>query len=300
MTPDFAVLWAAPDSAAAAPLEIRYLLHAAADALRAAGSPSPRLDADVLLAAVLGLTRAQLYARLRDPWPDDALEPFGAALRRRLAGEPIAYIVGHKDFYGLDLAVDARVLIPRPETEELVGRALAALPPDAEGPVADLGAGSGAIAIALAAHRPRLQVYACDISPEALAVTRANAAAHGLAADPRFHTLQSDLGSALPLPMRGILANLPYTVLDEVQPEVRAWEPALALAGGGERGADLLLRALAAAPAWLAPGGFLGLEIGWDQGALLLPAAEAAFPGAEIRVLRDLADRDRILWIQTT
>src|SRR5215212_5133390 len=101
--------------------EIRHMLRTVADTLRDAGSPTPRLDADVLLAHVLGLSRAQLYARLRDPWPPDALTAFAGLLRRRMAGEPVAYLVGRKDFYGLDLIVDRRVLIPRPETEELVG-----------------------------------------------------------------------------------------------------------------------------------------------------------------------------------
>jgi release factor glutamine methyltransferase len=300
MTPEYEAIWAAPGSSAPPPLEIRYMLHAAADALRAGGSPTPRLDADVLLAHVLHISRAQLYARLRDPWPLDALDAFGALLRRRLAGEPVAYLVGHKDFYGLDFQVDRRVLIPRPETEELVGAVLNALPADAVGPVADLGTGSGAIAIALALHRPRLRVYACDISPEALAVAAANAAAHGLAGDPRFHLLAGDLGDPLPERVQGIVANLPYTVLDEVEPAVRTWEPALALAGGGARGTGLILRLLARAPAWLRPGGFLALEIGWDQAPLLLPAAAAAFPGAELRVLQDLEHRDRILWVQAS
>ncbi len=147
--------------------EIRYMLRAAADSLRAAGSPSARLDAEVLLAEALHISRGQLYARLRDPWPADLLEPFGELLRRRLAGEPVAYIVGHKDFYGLDLLVDRRVLIPRPETEELVGAVLAALPEDATGPVVDIGTGSGAIALALAKQRPNLRVYACDLSADA-------------------------------------------------------------------------------------------------------------------------------------
>src|SRR3954447_18211794 len=150
MTPEYDTIWAAPDSAAPPPLELRFMLHAAANALQGAGSPTPRLDADVLLAAVLGISRAELYARLRDPWAPTALNAYSVLLRRRLAGEPIAYIVGHKAFYGLDLQVDRRVLIRRPETEDLVGAVLAALRADAPGPLADLGTGSGAIALALA------------------------------------------------------------------------------------------------------------------------------------------------------
>jgi release factor glutamine methyltransferase len=298
MTPDFQTVWAAADSKAPAPLTIRDLLQGAAAALGAAGSPTPRLDAEVLLAAVLGLDRARLYARLRDPWPGGALDPFAALLRRRLAGEPVAYLVGHKDFYGLDLLVDHRVLIPRPETEELVGRVLAALPDDAPGPVADIGTGSGAIALALAAHRPRLRVYGCDLSPDALLVARRNAERHRLD-DGRVQWLQGDLGAPLPERVQAVVANLPYTVLDEVEPAVRAWEPELALVGGGTRGTAAIARLLAAAPAWLQPGGFVALEIGYDQAPLLLPLAAAAFPGAELRVHQDLAERDRILWIQT-
>ncbi len=212
MTPDFETIWAAEGSAARPQMEIRYMLRAAADSLRAAGSPSARLDAEVLLAEALHISRGQLYARLRDPWPPDLLEPFGELLRRRLAGEPVAYIVGHKDFYGLDLLVDRRVLIPRPETEELVGAVLAALPDDATGPVADIGTGSGAVALALAKHRPNLRVYACDLSADALEVAAANAAAHGLG-DGRVRLLLGDLGAPLPEPVVGIVANLPYRVL---------------------------------------------------------------------------------------
>ena len=295
MSPDFQTLWAAPGSHAPAPLLIRDLLVGAATALGAAGSPTPRLDADVLLAHVLGLDRAQLYTRLRDPWPAAALEAFSALLRRRLVGEPVAYLIGHKDFFGLDLLVDARVLIPRPETEELVGAALAALPVACTAPVADIGTGSGAIAIALAVHRPALRVYGCDLSPDALAVARRNAQRHGLPAE-RVQWRLGDLGAALPERVFGLIANLPYTVLDEVEPDVRAWEPPLALAGGGPRGTAAIARLLAAAPDLLLPGGFVALEIGWDQAPLLLPVAAAAFPQADLRVQRDLADRDRILW----
>ncbi|MDQ2809605.1 MAG: peptide chain release factor N(5)-glutamine methyltransferase [Chloroflexota bacterium] len=297
MSPDFQTLWAAPGSHAPAPLLIRDLLVGAATALGAAGSPTPRLDADVLLANVLALSRAQLYTRLRDPWPAAALDAFSALLRRRLAGEPVAYIIGHKDFYGLDLLVDARVLIPRPETEELVGAALAAVPADSPGPVADIGTGSGAIALALARHRPQLRVYGCDLSPDALAVARLNASRLGL--PDRVQWLGGDLGAPLPERVLGLVANLPYTVLEEVEPAVRAWEPTLALAGGGDQGSAVIARLLAQAPDLLLPGGFVALEIGWDQAALLLPHAAAAFPHAELRVQRDLADRDRILWVQT-
>lgn len=280
--------------------EIRYFLRAAADALREAGSPSARLDAEVLLAEVMEISRGQLYARLRDPLAAGLIEPFGALLQRRLAGEPVAYIVGHKDFYGLDLMVDHRVLIPRPETEEVVGAVLAALPADATGPVADIGTGSGAIALALANHRPNLRIYACDISPDALTVAEANIRAHGLAGDPRLRLLLGDLGAPLPEPVLGIAANLPYTLLDDLDSGIRDWEPEQALHGGGERGTALIARLLEQARSLLLPGGFLALEIGYDQAPCLLPLASGAFPSAEIRVLQDIEERDRVLWISAT
>jgi release factor glutamine methyltransferase len=277
--------------------EIRHMLRTVADALRDAGSPTPRLDAEVLLAHVLGVSRAQLYARLRDPWPTEALEPYGALLRRRLAGEPVAYLVGHKDFYGLDLQVDPRVLIPRPETEELVGRVLAALPLDAIGPVADIGTGSGAIAIALAVHRPALRVVAVDLSAEALDVARANAARYDVAE--RISWRQGDLLEPLSAPVAGIAANLPYTVLDEVDPDVREWEPVLALDGGGPLGTGLIARLLAGAPRVLPPDGWVALEIGYNQAAAVERLARAAFPTAVVQVYPDVEERDRVVWVQT-
>jgi release factor glutamine methyltransferase len=272
------------------------MLQTVADALRDAGSPTPRLDAEVLLAHVLGVSRAQLYARLRDPWPAEALEPYGALLRRRLAGEPVAYLVGHKDFYGLDLQVDARVLIPRPETEELVGRVLAALPLGAAGPVADIGTGSGAIAIALAVHRPALRVIAVDISAAALDVARANAALYHVGE--RIAWRQGDLLAPITEPLAGIAANLPYTVLAEVEPGVRDWEPVLAL-DGGPLGTDLIARLLAQAPRALRPGGWVALEIGMDQAAAVERLARGAFPAATVQVYQDVEERDRVVWVQT-
>jgi len=296
MTPEYETLWAAQDSRHAQPA-IRYVLRAAADALRAAGSPTSRLDAEVLLAQVLGCTRAQLYARLHDPWPPGVLDAYGALLRRRLVGEPVAYLVGHKDFYGLDLLVDHRVLIPRPETEELVGAVLAALPADAPGPLADIGTGSGAIAIALAHYRPALAVIAVDVSPDALVVARANAARCGVAG--RIAWREGDLLAPLQEPVAGIIANLPYTVLDDVEPGVRDWEPALALAGGGTDGSALIARLLAAAPRVLQPGGFIALEIGYNQAEIVRGLALDTFPTADVRLHQDVEERDRLIWIQT-
>jgi release factor glutamine methyltransferase len=277
--------------------EIRHMLQTVADALRDAGSPTSRLDAEVLLAHVLGVSRGQLYARLRDPWPTEALEPYGALLRRRLAGEPVAYLVGHKDFYGLDFLVDPRVLIPRPETEELVGHVLAALPLGAAGPVADIGTGSGAIAIALAVHRPALRVIAVDLSADALDVARGNAVRCGVSE--RTIWRQGDLLDPITEPLAGIAANLPYTVLDEVEPGVRDWEPVLALEGGGPLGTDVIARLLDQAPRVLRPGGWIALEIGYNQAAEVERLARALFPGAAVQIYQDVEERDRVLWVQT-
>ncbi len=260
-------------------------------------SSTPRLDAELLLAHALGWARARLLAeRGHAPTPAQAAA-FASLLGRRALGEPVAYLVGHKEFYGLDLLVTPATLVPRPETELLVERALAfARARLFSGPsslvIADLGTGTGAIAVALAANLPAATVYATDLSAAALAVARRNVAAHGLGG--RVHLLHGDLLAPLPGPVDIIVSNPPYTILAEVEPNVRAHEPALALDGGPD-GAAVYRRLVAAAPAHLRPGGALLLEIGAWQGALVAGLLRAALPLAEVAVHKDLAGHDRVV-----
>ncbi|HEX5570313.1 MAG TPA: HemK/PrmC family methyltransferase, partial [Ktedonobacterales bacterium] len=228
--------------------------------LRAAGvGETPSLDAQVLLGQVTDANRAVTLA-----YPERALSAEQAAryaelIARRAAHEPVAYLTGHREFMGLDLLVDRRVLIPRPETELLVEAALADLAerlartPQSPPLVADIGVGSGAIPIALAVGEPRLpRLYGADISPEALALARENATRLGVAA--RITFLEGDLLAPLPKPVDLLTANLPYVAPDDpdVPRSVSAYEPALAVYGAGD-GLGHIRRLLAQAPSSLRP-----------------------------------------------
>lgn len=228
-------------------------------------SATPRLDAEVLLAAALGCSRAHLLA-----WPEQtptpqALADFSAALERRCAGEPVAYILGRREFWSLDLVVTAAVLIPRPETELLVELALARLPPGRPLAVADLGTGSGAIALALATERPQARVVATDRSRSALKVACHNATRLGLA---NIIWREGDWCT----PLAGerfdlIVANPPYVATSDPHwrtGELR-FEPPEALIAGAD-GLDALRTLIAKAPEHLLPEGWLLLEHGYDQG----------------------------------
>lgn len=273
-------------------LTLQELLRSATSRLSAT-SATPRLDAELLLAHVLGWPRARLLAE-RDHAPTVAeLAAFQALVERRSAGEPVAYLVGHKEFYGLDLVVTPATLVPRPETELLVELALEAAKGMGRAPllIADIGTGTGAIAVALATHLPAALVYAVDLSAEALEVAGRNVERHGL--DGRVRLLQGDLLAPLPGPVDIIVSNPPYTMIDEIEPNVRTYEPRLALDGGPD-GAAIYRRLIAAAPAYLRPGGALLLEIGAWQGHLVAGLLRQALPQAAIAVHQDLAGRDRV------
>ena len=269
------------------------------------GLASPRLDAEILAAHALGISRVQLYVQYDRPLEAAELAGMRELVKRRQAGESVAYIIGKKEFFGIELAVDARVLVPRPDTETLVDEALARLAAVVEPPptlrVADVGTGSGAVAIAIAKTglrgpaetRPALEVVASDISPDALAVARANAERCGAA----ITFIEGDLAAPLaaPAPFDVIAANLPYIAsadIDGLAPEVRA-EPRLALDGGAD-GLLLVRRLVAAAPALLRAGGALALEIGAGQAAATADLLAAA-GFTDIRRRRDLGEIERVV-----
>lgn len=279
---------------------VAHTLDEAARDLTRAGIDTPELDAELLLAHVLGVDRTWLMAHPEQSLTPWQLTSFRALLARRTAREPLAYITGERWFYDILLHVTPAVLVPRPETEELVERALAWLQTHPHVVVADVGAGSGAIALAVAKHAPpAVRILATDISDEALDVARANARRLGLTQ--RLVFLQGELLSPLPEPVDLLLANLPYVAECDragLAPEVRVHEPATALFSG-PAGLDHLRRLLAEAPAALRPGGVVLLEIGYEQGPAVIEIARQAFPHAILHLHQDLAGLDRLLEITT-
>ena len=256
---------------------VRDALGAAVTALTAAGCESPRLDAEVLMADALGVDRSLLVAHPGMGIPAPAARVIGERIRRRVGREPVAYILGSKGFRHIELLVDSRVLIPRPETELLVEVALE-LPEGAS--VHDVGTGSGAVALAVLDERPDLRVSASDLSPDAVEVARANAARLGL-------SLEIEVLGGLPQGRFDlVLANLPYVTDDEVAslaPEIRLHEPREALQGGPD-GLDPIRQLVRQAAA----GTRMALEHAPDQAA----GVRGLLDVAETR--RDLAGRERV------
>jgi len=265
--------------------------------LREKGVASPRLDAEVLLAHVLGRDRVYLYRESGRLLDATAAVRYSKLLKRRTTGEPVAYLTGHKEFMGLDFLVGPRVLIPRPETELLVEYALGLLK-EWSGPqvAVDVGTGSGAVAVSLARLAPGCVVYATDASPEALAVARDNANRHGVQVYFGHGDLLDSIRGVLePGSAAVIAANLPYIPQGDMPGlprEVRDFEPHEALDGGPD-GLELYRRLLPQALVLLAPGGHLLMEIGPDQAqeVLQLTAANHLW---DTMVLPDLAGRPRL------
>jgi release factor glutamine methyltransferase len=278
---------------------VDLLIAEAVASLDAAGVGTPRLDAELLLAAACGVDRTALHARSRAPVPSRSTKLFRAFLARRLQREPLQYIVRRQEFWSLDFTVTPDVLIPRPETELLVELALGA----AGGigarhavplRLCDVGTGSGCIAVALAHELPSAEVWALDLSMRALAVAELNAERLGVAA--RVRCLRSDLFASVALQRFDIvLANPPYLTdneLADLQPEV-ACEPRTALDGGAD-GLAIIRRVFAAAPDRMVDGGWLLMEIGCEQAAAVKSLARAAgFTAISIR--SDYAGLPRVL-----
>jgi release factor glutamine methyltransferase len=275
---------------------VRELLGPARAYLEGKGVPSPRLDAEYLLAHVLAVKRLDLYLDHDRPLEPAEVDRLRELVRRRGRREPLAYVLGSWSFYGLELRCDQRALVPRPETEVLVERCLALLRGNEQPAIVDVGTGTGAIALALAAQVPRAAVTAIDLSPGALALAAENAAANGL--DARVEFLEGDLL----VPVRGrqfdlVASNPPYVAQGgNVDPEVAHYEPALAVYADHD-GRAILERLAADAPAALRPGGHLAVEVADDQAAWF--AEHLATLGyIEPRVTRDLRGVERVVEAQ--
>ena len=279
-------------------LTLRQALQQGAAQL-AQASASPRLDAEVLLAHLLGSSRATLLADGERQLDLEQAHAYNALIARRAALEPVAYIIGHKEFYGFDFVVDQRVLVPRPETELVVdlARAWWARKSPLSLTIADIGTGSGCLAVTLALLLPEAHVYAVDLSLDALDVAQLNAQRHDVAH--RITFLRGSGCEPVPQPVALVVSNPPYTVLADVDENVRRWEPQLALDGGAEEGFAIPAQIMRQAPAYLQPGGLLLMEIGAWQGTAARELAQRVFPHGQVRLYPDLARLDRVVAVET-
>lgn len=255
------------------------------------GFESPRLEAEILLMHTLGVSRAWLFAHSDQTIEGSAADMYRKHIQRRQGGEPIAYITGTREFWSLDFKVSPAVLIPRPETEILIEAALARIPKDDSWRLADLGTGSGAIAIAIATQRPLCEVHACDISSDALAVAQENANTH------KVERIQFHKGSWLN-PLSGkfdlIVSNPPYVAEGDThlqQGDLR-FEPDSALVSGND-GLEAIREITAKAPNFLTAGGWLGFEHGYDQAASCKAIMES-HGFISIETLKDLQGTNRV------
>ena len=273
-------------------------LSGAAD-LESAEIDDARFEAEVLLRHATGLSRAQLYASLTDEVDPAAQERFRAAVAERTSRKPLAYITGTREFYRLEFRVTPDVLIPRPESELLVDAALDHMRQARirTAQVADVGAGSGAVGIALARHRRGVNLICSDVSRDALLVARDNA--QRLLRRTRASFIQGDLLTPLPGPFHCVVANLPYIPegrLDELEPEVAKHEPRIALTPGTQ-GTELVLRLITQLPSRLHPNGIAVLEVDPGQESAIADAAAQMLPNAEITVLDDVSQQPRAVRI---
>ena len=296
---------ASSETAPNQPWTVLRLIRWTADYLSGKGVDSPRLDAEVMLADLLRIDRVGLYLEFDRPLDPAELAGFRERVKRRAAREPVAYILGRKEFYSLEFEVGPGVLVPRPETELLVEESLKLIRrrwPEGEPlRLADLGTGSGAVAVTLAHELETAEVWAVDISDQALEFAKRNASRHQIGG--RLHFVKSDLLAALAgagEPFHLIVANLPYVphfAFSDMAPDVRDYEPVLALDGGAD-GLDLIRRAAEQARPLLGPGGALLLEVWPTHGPDLRELAERLGYG-RVEMIRDLAGRERIAVLDT-
>jgi release factor glutamine methyltransferase len=275
---------------------IKRVLAWASDDLKRRGNDTARLDVELLLGRVLGLDRIGLILQSERPLSAQELDRFRDLFKRRRAGEPVAYLLGEREFYGIMLRVDARVLVPRPDSERLVEVALDRTRARSMlGQALDLCTGSGCVAIAFARQRPTWRVTASDISPDALAVATANA--HRTGAIRNLRLVQGSLFAAVTAERFDLItANPPYIAAGEIAElpvDVRDFEPRLALDGGAD-GLDFIRKIATEAPTHLTRDGVLAMEIGAEQGAAALRILQTA-GYREVTLARDLGGRDRVV-----
>ncbi len=277
---------------------VGQVLYDAAESLMQGGFHDSRLEAGILLAHVMGISRTDLFFHL----DDDILPEQGAELNRlidrRLNHEPVAYLIGRKEFFGIDFQVTPDTLIPRPETELLVEKTIE-VAGDRAVSIVDVGTGCGAVAVALAVYLPKSSIYATDVSSAALKIARANAQTHGTSS--RICFIGGDLLQPLNSRVDIIVANLPYVSdreMGELSKGVGKYEPELALAGGVE-GLDKIERLLSQAGEKLCSEGVILLEIGYEQGVSVVELVTQHVPKAEIYLFPDLSENDRLVLIKT-
>lgn len=281
---------------ASEPWSIRRALSWATEDFRARGFASPKLDAELLLGDAIGLDRIHLIIDGDRPLDTNELSRFRDLIKRRRTGEPVAYILGQREFYGLAIAVDRHVLIPRPDTEILVETALKRTQEIEDGRALDLCTGSACVALVLAKRRPNWEITATDIAADAIEVARKNAERLGLL--DRIRLLVGDLTEPLAADERFhlITANPPYIPAGDIpglDPGIRDFEPKLALDGGAD-GLRVTRRIIEAAPRLLEPGGVLAVEVGFDQG----PRAEELMEAAgftDVERARDYGRHERVV-----
>ena len=281
-------------------MTLKQALSRAQRILVANGIDDAAVECELLLRYALKLSRVQLYQNPNQELSPQQEETFWYLIQRRLSHEPTAYITGHCEFYGLDFYVDPRVLIPRPESELLVEEALkfaSRYPARKNYPrlIAEVGTGSGAIAIVLALHLPQAKIYAIDISATALEVAAINCQRHRVVN--QVQLLSGNILEALPESVDLIVANLPYirdSEMEKLTPEIQLFEPRIALAGGKE-GLDKILQLCQQVGGRLRPRGCLLVEIGLEQGEAVTTSLRNLFPSAQIIVIPDLSGIDRVV-----
>jgi len=275
---------------------LRQALTRAREILEANNVEDASLESEILLRHALKISQIQLYQDLNRELKPEQEVTFWELIKRRLSGEPAAYITGHREFYGFDFYIDSNVLIPRPESELLVEKALVLAQNQPISTIAEIGTGCGAIAISLALSLPQAKIYATDISTSALKVALFNCQKHGVLN--RIYLLQGDMLDPLPEPVDLIIANLPYVREPELS-RLTNFEPRLALDGGAD-GLEKIRQLCRQVSCKLSPGGYLFLEIGQGQGTEVTILLRSLFPLAKIEITPDLSGIGRVVSLTLT